>query len=113
MTTLKLFGYRYNVVDDIDVNNRGLLGICESDKHTISMSVEMSKQQRFSVLIHEIVEAILDHLGIELEHQWVMIIETVAFQVLVDNWGVLAQHMVALEEDRKLESLPVVTRTLQ
>lgn len=100
---LKLFGYRYNVIEDIDINNRGLFGVCESDKHTIRMSIGMSKQQYLSVLIHEIVEAVLDDLDVEIPHQWVMIIETVAFQILVDNWAVFAKYILALEEDRKIE----------
>lgn len=82
---MKIFGYEYTVREDIDINNRGLLGICDSDKHEIVLSVGMSKQQKVSVIIHEIVEAVLDHLGIDLDHQWIVVIETVIHMILTTN----------------------------
>ena len=95
---MRIFGYEYTVREDVDINNRGLQGICDSDKHEIVLSVGMSKQQKTSVVIHEIVEAVLDHLGINLDHQWVMVMETVIHMILTANGVDLTPLLNGIDE---------------
>ncbi|RPI89569.1 MAG: hypothetical protein EHM40_20470 [Chloroflexi bacterium] len=96
---MRIFGYEYAVREDVEINNRGLQGICDSDKHEIVLAVGMSKQQKISVIIHEMVEAVLDHLGIdELEHRWVMVMETVIHMILIVNGVDLSPLLKGLDE---------------
>jgi len=83
---MKIFGYKYRVVEDIEVNNRAELGYADTDNYVLQIAVGMTEQQKISVVVHEIIEALKDHMGkSDLDHDLIDMFETLVFMALVDN----------------------------
>ncbi len=84
---MKIFGFRYKVVEDIAINNLGLKAVADSDAYIIRLSVGMSDQQKIATILHEIVEAAKDHVGLadKFEHPWIDMLEMSILTIMVDN----------------------------
>lgn len=85
--TLKIFGFVYEVVEDIEINNLSQMAITDPDKYIIRLAVGLTDQQKKATILHEIMEALKNHTGNadKWDHDLIEFFETLAFMVLEDN----------------------------
>lgn len=61
------------------------LGVCDPDKHTLSIRSKLVPEQTLSTLLHECLHAISDAVEINLSEKQVKKLETGVYDLLVNN----------------------------
>lgn len=84
-TVIKILGYFYYVDQSKTEDEIKALGRFIAKTQTIQLASDLSAQQAESTLLHEILEALGYHLGIEIEHKQMMALESGLYQTLKDN----------------------------
>ena len=69
------------------------MGRFHAKSQSIQIANDINQQQDESTMIHEAIEAINYHLGLELEHKDITALEAALYQVLTDNGVDLAPLM--------------------
>ena len=81
---IKILGYDYTI-KMIDLNETEKFGTQDMNTLTIRLNENKAQSQIDSTLLHEIIEAINFHLGLELNHYQINALEAGLYQVLKDN----------------------------
>ena len=81
---IKILGYDYTI-KMIDLNETEKFGNLDMNTLTIRLNENKAQSQIDSTLLHEIIEAIDFHLGLELKHYQINALEAGLYQVLKDN----------------------------
>lgn len=81
---IKILGYDYTI-KMIDLNETEKFGNLDMNTLTIRLNENKAQSQIDSTLLHEIIEAINFHLGLELKHYQINALEAGLYQVLKDN----------------------------
>lgn len=81
---VKVLGYNYNVEYYHD-NQTGRFGSCDINTLTLRINANKDREQMESTLLHEIIEAIDFHLGLELTEKQIMGLEAGLYAVLKEN----------------------------
>jgi len=81
---IKILGYDYTI-KMIDLNETEKFGTQDMNTLTIRLNENKAQSQIDSTLLHEIIEAIDFHLGLELKHYQINALEAGLYQVLKDN----------------------------
>lgn len=82
---MKILGYSYTITEDGDSNTIGALGRFHEKSQEIQIASDLCDEQKLSTIIHEVLEAINYHLGLELSHRAIIGLETALYQFLTDN----------------------------
>ena len=62
-----------------------VMGYMHSMKQVIALDKSLTEEMLLSVLIHEALEAVVFRLEIDLPHNYITMLETAVYQLLVDN----------------------------
>jgi hypothetical protein len=79
---MNILGYPYTVQIIDGMENMGRL---RTGTLTMQISAGLCPEQRVSTVLHEIIEALNEHLGLELPHHSIMALETGLYQTLTAN----------------------------
>ena len=90
---MKILGYNYTVDRSKSQDEVGAMGRFHAKSQAIQIANDINQQQDESTMIHEAIEAINYHLGLELEHKDITALEAALYQVLTDNGVDLAPLM--------------------
>ena len=83
ITKVKILGYIYEIHY---VDNIADCGQADCAQQVIRVNNKITKQQKDSTILHEIIEVLRYQLGLdELSHKYIMAIETGLFAVLSEN----------------------------
>lgn len=82
---MKILGYDYIVTFDGDANTMGAMGRLHPKILKMQIAKDLNPQQVNSTIIHEVIEALDEHLELELRHPTIMALEAGLYQFLVDN----------------------------
>ena len=90
MEKVKVGGIIYEIEkkESVEVNqDKNHYGVCNFKDATIEISTTVNEQRQKQTLIHEIMHAVFDEAGIELENEETIVnqISLVWYQVLKDN----------------------------
>ena len=84
---MKILGYDYKLVY-LPLHGKAPLesaGMCCVGQQMIMVDRGMCKQQVTSTILHEVIEAVNRHLGVELSHQQIILLEAGMYSALVEN----------------------------
>lgn len=86
-TTLKIFGYTYQVILEDRKRKRGVEApaTCNSGQHKIWIDINQCQEEQETCLLHEILEAFDYHFNLELPHKTIATLEAGLYQVLREN----------------------------
>lgn len=62
----------------------GHYGLCDLDKRVLHIATDLDDEMKRSTMIHEAMEALNYHLGLDMEESQIMAMEAGLFQVLVE-----------------------------
>ena len=82
---MNIFGFKYKVFRDKDLNEMNAFGRHHGDKLQIQIASDMNEQQEQSTMIHEILEAVNFHLSLGMEHTAIVGCEIGLYQTLLAN----------------------------
>jgi len=83
---MNILGYNYTVTADGEADIMGSYGRFHSKQHLqIQIASDLCAQQKMSTILHEILEALNYHLGLDLEHKIITALEAGLYQVLTEN----------------------------
>ena len=81
---VKILGYNYRLVEDGDDEMIGAYGRLHIKQQILQIAEGLSRQQRESTVLHEILEALNFHNNLGLSHKAIMPLEAGLYQVLTD-----------------------------
>ena len=78
---MKILGYTYQV----EIVDSDAMGRFQARRQRLQIASDLAGDGKLSTLLHEIIEAINYHLGLNLPHRTIMALEAGLYQVLADN----------------------------
>lgn len=82
---MKILGYTWEVIEGNEFDEFSHFGRMIPQKQRIVIAKDICDEQKISTLIHEVIEALLAHLGFEVDHTLITSLEAALYTVLVDN----------------------------
>ena len=82
---MNILGYNYTVTANVDADTMGCFGRFHTKNLHIQIPVDLCAQQKISAVLHEALEALNYHLGLDLEHKIITSLEAGLYQVLTEN----------------------------
>jgi hypothetical protein len=82
---MNILGFNYTVTADVDADTMGAFGRFHSKCLRIQIPSDLCDQQKISAVLHETLEALNYHLGMDLEHKIIDNLEAGLYQVLTEN----------------------------
>ena len=84
---MDVLGYKYSIrysdeLKDDDVPDGILFGKCETSKWQIDINSAYDRINQETALVHEVIEAINSHAGLELNHQTICILEATIYNMI-------------------------------
>lgn len=95
---MRILGYNYRVVRDGLSDDIGALGRWHLSRQRIQIAEDLVPEQVVSTILHEILEAIKYHAGLDMEHSTIFALESALYQVLTDAGVDLTPLAAHLEE---------------
>lgn len=92
---MKILGYNYELAQRNDLESMGRLWTA---KMRIEIQDSLCRQQKVSTVLHEVLEALNEHLQLGLTHPAIMGVESGIYQVLTDNGVDLTPLLTELEQ---------------
>ena len=82
---LNVLGYKYALKSVLPTDTLDAHGRFIPRTQEIHIADDLSKEEKVSVILHELLEGINYHLELELEHKAITCLETALYQVLTSN----------------------------